>query len=38
VPEIRAGRTFLPVAWVAGAFRQTAIWDASAATITIELK
>ncbi len=38
VPEIRAGRTFLPVAWVAGAFRQPAVWDTSAATITIELR
>ena len=38
VPEIRAGRTFLPVAWVANAFRQTAVWDAGTATITIELR
>lgn len=38
VPEISAGRTFLPVVWVAEAFRQTAVWDASTNTITIELK
>lgn len=38
VPEITEGRTFLPIAWLATAFRQTAVWNASAGTITIELE
>ncbi len=38
VPEIHQGRTCLPIAWVAQAFRHTAVWNPDAQTITIETK
>ncbi|MEQ8202089.1 MAG: copper amine oxidase N-terminal domain-containing protein [Syntrophomonadaceae bacterium] len=38
LPEITQGRVFLPIAWVAKAFGQIAIWDGSTSTITIQLR
>ncbi len=38
VPEITNGRTCLPIAWVAKAFGYTAVWNANARTVSIQLE
>jgi hypothetical protein len=36
IPEVSANRTFLPAAWVAQAFGQSATYDAATQTVTIK--